>query len=57
MSEKPRPETPKAAPDERGDRLKSALRANLARRKAQMRARAASEAGYTSAGQGEHQED
>jgi len=57
MNDKPKPETRKPAPQERGDRLKSALKANLARRKAQMRARAASEAGYTSAGQGEHQED
>jgi len=57
MSEKPRPETPKAAPDERGDRLKSALRANLARRKAQMRARAAADAGQTEADRSEEQKD
>lgn len=57
MSDKPRPETRKAAPQERGDRLKSALRANLARRKAQMRARAAAEAGDTEAGRSEEQKD
>ncbi|WP_165375324.1 hypothetical protein [Roseovarius nitratireducens] len=57
MSDKPKPETRKAAPKERGDRLKSALKANLARRKAQMRARAAGEAGHTEAGHGEEQKD
>jgi len=57
MNDKPKPETRKPAPKERGDRLKSALKANLARRKAQMRARAASEAGLTGSGQGEKHED
>jgi hypothetical protein len=57
MSDKPKPETRKSAPQERGDRLKSALRANLARRKAQMRARAATGAGRTDAGQNEENKD
>jgi hypothetical protein len=60
MSEKPRPEKRDAAADARGERLKSALRANLARRKAQMRARAAGEAGdtgQTGAGNTKEQKD
>ncbi|MFB9148845.1 hypothetical protein [Roseovarius ramblicola] len=57
MNDKPKPETRKAAPQERGERLKSALKANLARRKAQMRARAATEDGHAGSGQGEKRED
>jgi hypothetical protein len=44
MTARPPPETPKPAPDSRDARLKAALKANLARRKAQARERAASEA-------------
>ena len=40
MSSDPPPKPRKPAPQARGDRLKSALKANLARRKAQARARA-----------------
>ncbi|MDZ7710706.1 MAG: hypothetical protein U5K36_12090 [Roseovarius sp.] len=40
MSNDPAPKPRKPAPQKRGDRLKSALKANLARRKAQARARA-----------------
>ncbi|WP_299504653.1 hypothetical protein [uncultured Roseobacter sp.] len=40
MTKKTDPKTPNAAADTREDRLKAALKANLARRKAQTRARA-----------------
>ena len=39
MSRKPAAKTPKAASRSREDRLKSALKANMARRKAQAKAR------------------
>ncbi len=39
MSRKPASETPRKPPASRDDRLKSALKANMARRKAQARAR------------------
>ena len=63
MSDKPKPETRKPVPQERRDRLKSALKANLARRKAQMRARAVGkteetgETGQTEADRSEEQKD
>ena len=57
MNDKPKPETRKPATEERGERLKSALKANLARRKAQTRARTAGEAGQTEADRGEEQEE
>lgn len=43
MTEKPDPKAPKPAPATREDRLKSALKANLQRRKAQARARKTAE--------------
>jgi len=39
MSRKPAPSKPKASSQSREDRLKSALKANMARRKAQAKAR------------------
>ncbi|MET4102403.1 hypothetical protein ABIE58_001837 [Roseovarius sp. MBR-78] len=39
MSDEPTSKPRKPAPSERGDRLKAALKANLARRKAQAQAR------------------
>jgi len=42
MSRKPTPETPKKPGQSREDRLKTALKANMARRKAQARARSQS---------------
>ena len=45
MTKKTKTERPSKTGQSREDRLKSALKANLARRKAQMRARGADEAG------------
>ncbi|SEM60379.1 hypothetical protein SAMN04488077_10669 [Roseovarius tolerans] len=50
MNKKTTPDTPAKKGQSREDRLKSALKANLARRKAQMRARGADEAGKPETG-------
>ncbi|HKL55212.1 MAG TPA: hypothetical protein VJ893_03755 [Roseovarius sp.] len=50
MNSKTTPDKPEKKGQSREDRLKSALKANLARRKAQMRARGADEAGKPETG-------
>ncbi len=49
--------TPPARGESREDRLKAALKANMAKRKAQMRGRAAKQAHDTQTGAGEPPED
>ena len=57
MTDTPPRKASKSAPPDRESRLKSALKANLARRKAQTRARTAGEAGQTESDRGEEQEE